>query len=259
MMHVSDWLPTLAKVAGADTSSLGLKPLDGVDMWQALTDKAPSSPRTELLHNVDPFGYPESNAAVRQGDWKLIVGHPGQPDYWEANGEPRFPQPAAQPPCEHCTPYRSGYRMTKHLGQSVQLYNIAADPLEQYDLASTHPDVVKRLFERYMSYSVSVPRTPNDQIYEDKRGFPMFHNNCWVPWITPRPWVKRILENDRVQAALPLRRLHQSPTRHNVKADDDDPSPAPVITKTLMLGYASVLYFFFAILCPVGRTWTRGC
>lgn len=62
-MHVVDMLPTLAGRAGA--SLAGTKPLDGVDVWQTLSQGAPS-PRTEVVYNVEMF-----RAALRQGDWKL--------------------------------------------------------------------------------------------------------------------------------------------------------------------------------------------
>lgn len=62
-MHVVDMLPTLAARAGA--SLAGTKPLDGVDVWQTLSQGAPS-PRTEIVYNVEMF-----RAALRQGDWKL--------------------------------------------------------------------------------------------------------------------------------------------------------------------------------------------
>ena len=62
-MHVVDMLPTLAGRAGASLS--GTKPLDGVDVWQTLSQGAPS-PRTEIVYNVEMF-----RAALRQGDWKL--------------------------------------------------------------------------------------------------------------------------------------------------------------------------------------------
>jgi arylsulfatase B len=64
MMHMVDWLPTLAGVAGASTAPC--KPLDGVDQWRMISAGEPSA-RTEIVYNVEPF-----RAAIRQGDWKLL-------------------------------------------------------------------------------------------------------------------------------------------------------------------------------------------
>jgi arylsulfatase A-like enzyme len=70
MMHVVDMMPTLAALAGASTA--GTKPLDGMDVWAAVTGGA--SPRKEVLLNIDPTG-----GALRDGDWKMVwlAGVPG--------------------------------------------------------------------------------------------------------------------------------------------------------------------------------------
>ena len=64
MIHTVDWLPTLAKLAGASTGNC--KPLDGLDVWSTLSE-GKASPRTEIVYNIEPF-----RAALRQGDWKLV-------------------------------------------------------------------------------------------------------------------------------------------------------------------------------------------
>lgn len=64
VMHVVDMLPTLAKLAGASTAKC--KPLDGIDVWPAVSAGKPSG-REEVVYNVEPF-----RGAVRQGDWKLV-------------------------------------------------------------------------------------------------------------------------------------------------------------------------------------------
>ena len=64
ILHVTDMLPTLAALAGASTAKC--KPLDGIDVWPAITKGVPSG-RNEVVYNVEPF-----RAAIRQGDWKLV-------------------------------------------------------------------------------------------------------------------------------------------------------------------------------------------
>ncbi len=64
MIHAVDMLPTLARLAGASTGKC--KPLDGLDVWSAISEGKPS-PRTEVVYGIEPF-----RAAIRQGDWKLL-------------------------------------------------------------------------------------------------------------------------------------------------------------------------------------------
>ncbi len=85
-IHISDWFPTLVSVAGGSTQGLQL---DGVNQWETISRNS-SSPRKELLHNIDPLQPPvgklqykgtfdhRHRAAIRMGDWKLITGNPGQ-------------------------------------------------------------------------------------------------------------------------------------------------------------------------------------
>jgi arylsulfatase A-like enzyme len=64
MIHEVDLYPTLLGLAGANPD--GGKPLDGVDVWGAISDGKPS-PRTEVVYDLQP-----SRAGLRQGDWKLV-------------------------------------------------------------------------------------------------------------------------------------------------------------------------------------------
>ncbi|WP_206816343.1 arylsulfatase [Chroococcus sp. FPU101] len=62
--HIVDMYPTFIGLAGA--SSEKSKPLDGLNIWPALSG-GKTSKRNEIVYNVEPF-----RAALRQGDWKLV-------------------------------------------------------------------------------------------------------------------------------------------------------------------------------------------
>ena len=64
MIHIVDIYPTLAGLAGAELGKN--KPLDGVDVWQTISQGRPS-PRVDVVYNVEPY-----RAGVRKGDWKLV-------------------------------------------------------------------------------------------------------------------------------------------------------------------------------------------
>ncbi|CAM9864814.1 unnamed protein product, partial [Hapterophycus canaliculatus] len=58
LMHVTDWLPTIAKAAGVELFGSAGR-FDGEDHWEFITDAATAdefgSPRTEMLYNFDPY------------------------------------------------------------------------------------------------------------------------------------------------------------------------------------------------------------
>jgi len=63
-IHVVDMYPSLAALAGASLG--GSKPLDGLNLWPAISEGKPW-PRDEVVYDIEPF-----RAAVRKGDWKLV-------------------------------------------------------------------------------------------------------------------------------------------------------------------------------------------
>lgn len=84
LMHIADWLPTLAFGAlGIGPGEVPTKPLDGVNQWDAIVgDAAP--PRDSYLVNIDRLHVDGGHAGFQEGSWKLMVGRGGPPDTWMA-------------------------------------------------------------------------------------------------------------------------------------------------------------------------------
>jgi len=98
-LHGVDWYPTLVRLAGGSLDQSA--PVDGLDIWPALTEGARSPHEALLL-----CGLARGQAAIRKGNWKLLVG-------------------AA--------------------GPEVQLYDLDADIGESTDLSTEQPEKVKEL------------------------------------------------------------------------------------------------------------------
>lgn len=101
-LHAVDWYPTLVKLTGAKVEQK--LPLDGLDIWPVITAGGPSPHEALFLS-----GTKRGEAAVRKGDWKLLVG----------------------------------------VGNSDQLYNLADDISEKNDLAGENSDKARELRALY--------------------------------------------------------------------------------------------------------------
>jgi arylsulfatase A-like enzyme len=122
-LHMVDWFPTLLGLAGA-AAPPGL-PLDGRDAWPTIAHGAPS-PHDVILLNARP-----RNAALRAGDWKIVVQRAPR---WRA-GDSR-----------------------------VELFDLVRDPGETRDLSTTHPAQVKELEGRLAAFEKqAVPRLAERQ------------------------------------------------------------------------------------------------
>jgi arylsulfatase A-like enzyme len=98
-LHAVDWMPTFCALAGATAPQDSQ--WDGRNVWPWLAGDEPPAPRA-----IYWAGTGFRSAAVRDGDWKLILDR---------------------------------------RDQSVELFNLAADLREQSDLAQEHPDRVATL------------------------------------------------------------------------------------------------------------------
>jgi arylsulfatase A-like enzyme len=126
-LHMVDWYPTLLRLGGAKMEQA--LPLDGRDAWPAIATGAPS-PHEVILINAAP-----AKGALRAGDWKLVINGGATEDF---DGEDAASETAITPAATKA-PEMAG----------IELFNLAQDPSEKTNLATTHPEKVKELRSRY--------------------------------------------------------------------------------------------------------------
>lgn len=197
-IHISDWFPSILSATNCPLMP-HTQPLDGFDQWKAIQQQQPS-PRTELLHNIDPVkgksaethfvnGFDiTTRAAIRSGPWKLLTGNPGF-DAWvkppesqkfQSNNEGLSRPWNMEWANDSFTQYDEVYDTgTSTLG-NLQLYHIETDPYERKELSSMFPQVVNDLLQKLAAYNAtSVPcRYPPI----DKNANPKLHGGYWGPW-----------------------------------------------------------------------------
>eukprot|EP01052_Picozoa_sp_SAG31_P004954 SAG31_NODE_211_length_20274_cov_40.333482_22_plen_219_part_00 len=205
-MHVSDWLPTLLAACSLKPPTLRAN-LDGVSQWHALTgnghggnllDKPIPPPRTEVLVFWDPLSITfdgqtgdAPKAAIRVGDYKLIVGPPGCPSskipaYRSIAGSPRngtsnhgrgvhaLITPTDDPPS-------TAGDCVRDSADSIRLYNVRADEGEDFELSATKPALTGQLRERISALVRQMPQP--DYPDNDPRADPARHGGMWSPWV----------------------------------------------------------------------------
>lgn len=115
-VHAVDWYPTLLKLAGAPAKQK--LPTDGLDIWPVLTQRAKSPHDAILLMGTVP-----GRAAVRMGDWKLLL-NASEKNAEETAGDTATP------------------------AGNAELYNLAQDIGETRNLAASQPAKAKELRAR---------------------------------------------------------------------------------------------------------------
>jgi arylsulfatase len=123
-----DVVPTVTTLAGARPPS---KPTDGIDIWPMLSGKVNSAEREALLY-FDGWNL----QCVRWKGWKLHVARYNSVTY----------SPAPQ-----------GGRVNWLL-DPPELYNLDTDRDESYDVAASHPEVVKEIQSRIARLLPSFPQ-----------------------------------------------------------------------------------------------------
>jgi arylsulfatase B/arylsulfatase I/J len=203
MIHVADWLPTLANIVGgkamggpgtgipelvtADKAPYpgwvgnGTYAIDGYNVWDTINNGAPS-PRSVILHNIDPIG---KHSAVRMGDFKLLVGMgPGAwyPDPDNADDVRRYQ--LARRTSLADSPYLASDAFVPQEGplqdQQVYLFNIRSDPYERVNLAQSDPGTVAKLTAELARFPGVPCRYPNPD--PDANPTLPGRTGAWAPW-----------------------------------------------------------------------------
>ncbi|TDE11226.1 sulfatase-like hydrolase/transferase [Jiangella asiatica] len=167
-VHLTDWFPTLLRIAGAGSggaSGSSSLPLDGRDVSPLLLGQAvEDTPRFWQWTRYRPR--PDSNAAMRDGRWKLV--RPAVPatldlrdrdqaidvDIKRRRGSYVDVDDTDPPPPEAID------------APPARLFDLAADPGEQRDVATDHPGVVARMqaeLDRWFDEMERDRLTPEDR------------------------------------------------------------------------------------------------
>ncbi len=160
LFHFTDWLPTLSAYADIEIPDNGL-PLDGEDVRSRLTGEwTDDRVRFWQLNGWDPIY--TLNAAMRDGDWKLV--RPAAP--LQASDERS--QAAMDRYVEMDIRYKyhpdevTELMDDTHPGIVVpdplpaELYNVADDPFEETDLADAEPDRVSTMLSALEAWAEEV-------------------------------------------------------------------------------------------------------
>lgn len=120
--YFPDWFPTLCHAAGVATPAE--LPLDGVNLGGVLGGG--QNPRRDepLIWDFGEYG---GIVAIREGKWKAIRRE-----------------------------------LNKPVPREWELYDLAADAAEAYDLASTHPEIVARMEAAFLDTRTIEPDFPNN-------------------------------------------------------------------------------------------------
>ncbi len=134
-----DLHPTIAKLCGAEAKN----PFDGIDIWPLLTAAKPAlEDREAFLYFDDVY-----LQCARHGKWKLHIARHNVMIYNPVPQAGRISLPLAKP----------------------ELYDLAADPSESYDVAAENPAVVADIQARIARVMATMPE-PIRQAHIEQMG-----------------------------------------------------------------------------------------
>ena len=149
-VHGCDWLPTLYKLTNAERP-VGAKDFDGSNVMPILLGER----RSEVTSRTLPFQKnrympaAHSDAAIRQGRWKLVwPGARATMSKDSARDNPSYLRGIVHPHWEMPLD-RELAEVPKFREEKPRLFDLIADPAERHNLADVHPEIVADLAARY--------------------------------------------------------------------------------------------------------------
>eukprot|EP00040_Diaphanoeca_grandis_P023814 m.130076 g.130076 ORF g.130076 m.130076 type:complete len:552 (+) comp29456_c0_seq1:134-1789(+) len=143
LYHVTDWLPTIAAIAGAPITRN--RPLDGHNLWDSIVSGGTTpSPRTEILYGLNPLNSGQAGpprAGIRMGQYKTLC--------WDykikgINGS-TFTGPLNNTESPDQYP---------QFAKGCALFDLDADPSEQTSLSEKMPDQLQKMLMRLEELAV---------------------------------------------------------------------------------------------------------
>ncbi len=157
LVHCTDWLPTLLAAAGVPVPGGGEDlALDGVDVLPLLQGEPMEVPpvRYWQWNRYAPVG--ESNAAMRDGPWKLV--RPAITETMEVASADLMMDAALKLSPGAFTEVSTGPEPERDIPEPAppQLFDIARDPFEEHDLAASEPARSARMVTELETWFESV-------------------------------------------------------------------------------------------------------
>ena len=143
MVHFCDWLPTLLAAAGMGVPQE--LDIDGADILPVLRGEGGEVPATRFWQWNRYAPVVTSNAAMRDGDWKLV--RPAiRETFWTDPREMELDGQLRKEPWKEFAHTRGPYP-ERDLPEphEPELYDLAEDPGEELNLAAQHPDRVRKM------------------------------------------------------------------------------------------------------------------
>ncbi len=144
MLHFTDWLPTFA--GAAEIAVPADIALDGHDVLAVLRGDTRDVDPVRFWQNNRYEPRIASNAAMRDGDWKLV--RPAIPETMTVDEPDRLVDRGLnQRLADRVTHVTAPPREEPALGDvpAPLLFDVARDPFEQHDLAAEHPERVRAM------------------------------------------------------------------------------------------------------------------